>query len=105
MNEYQEDKIKIAPSWWVYLIRTQQNSLYCGVTTNIERRFHEHQFTAKGAKYLKGKGPLQLAWYSEIGDKKCAMQYEYRIKKLSKLHKEQLVEGIKTLDMLIPNMD
>ncbi|KLV04159.1 endonuclease [Photobacterium aquae] len=84
---------KVEAIWSVYLIRTKANQLYCGVTTDVERRFHEHQSSAKGAKYLKGKGPLTLAWTLAVGDKRKAMQLEYRIKQLNKQAKEKLVVG------------
>ncbi|PSW05484.1 GIY-YIG nuclease family protein [Photobacterium lipolyticum] len=77
--------------WSVYLIRTASNSLYCGVTTDVQRRFTEHQGSKKGAKYLKGKGPLTLVWFEAVGDKRKAMQLEYRIKRLSKARKEAIV--------------
>ncbi|OOF07043.1 hypothetical protein BZG79_13560, partial [Salinivibrio sp. MA427] len=50
--------------WFVYLIRTRQGHLYCGVTTNVSRRFAQHS-AGKGARALRGKGPLLLAWQSE----------------------------------------
>ncbi|MGF1687933.1 GIY-YIG nuclease family protein [Photobacterium japonica] len=84
---------KISPPWSVYLIRTAANQLYCGVTTDVTRRFLEHQSKSQGAKFLKGKGPLTLAWSQAIGDKRVAMQVEYRIKQLPKKKKEQLVAG------------
>ena len=77
--------------WSVYLIRTASNSLYCGVTIDVQRRFTEHQGSKKGAKYLKGKGPLTLVWSEAVGDKRKAMQLEYRIKRLSKAKKEAIV--------------
>ncbi|MCQ1059143.1 GIY-YIG nuclease family protein [Photobacterium sp. DNB23_23_1] len=79
--------------WSVYLIRTAANQLYCGVTTDVERRFNEHQSSKRGAKFLKGKGPLQLSWSECVGDKRLAMQLEYRIKRLPKRTKEQIVAG------------
>ncbi|WP_299013432.1 GIY-YIG nuclease family protein [uncultured Photobacterium sp.] len=88
-----KDKAQLkAAEWWVYLIRTASDHLYCGVTTDVERRFREHQNSKKGAKFLKGKGPLVLAWSELVGDKKKAMQLEYRIKRLSKAKKESIVD-------------
>ena len=81
---------KIVSEWSVYLIRTRLNSLYCGITNNVERRFAAHQ-TGKGAKYLKGKGPLTLEWSHQVGSKSLALKYEYRIKKMTKVAKEALV--------------
>ncbi|YCO01771.1 GIY-YIG nuclease family protein [Vibrio sp. VNB-15] len=77
-------------SWSVYLIRNNRNALYCGVTNDVQRRFKQHQ-TGKGAKALKGKGPLTLEWSSSFESKSVAMKAEYFIKQLTKAKKEQLV--------------
>ncbi|WP_221072075.1 GIY-YIG nuclease family protein [Vibrio alfacsensis] len=76
--------------WSVYLIRNNRNALYCGVTNDVERRFKQHQ-CGKGAKALKGKGPLTLEWFSPFESKSTAMKVEYFIKQLSKNNKEALV--------------
>ncbi|MEZ9183118.1 GIY-YIG nuclease family protein [Vibrio splendidus] len=76
--------------WVVYLIRNRHNALYCGVTNNLERRFEQHQ-TGKGAKALKGKGPLKLVWSFDVGSKSEALKTEYAIKQLPKYRKEKLV--------------
>ncbi|MFA0146635.1 GIY-YIG nuclease family protein [Vibrio lentus] len=76
--------------WVVYLIRNRHNALYCGVTNNLERRFEQHQ-TGKGAKALKGKGPLELVWSFDVGSKSEALKTEYAIKQLPKPRKEKLV--------------
>ncbi|PMG48785.1 hypothetical protein BCU90_02505 [Vibrio lentus] len=76
--------------WVVYLIRNRHNALYCGVTNNLERRFEQHQ-TGKGAKALKGKGPLELVWSIDVGSKSEALKTEYAIKQLPKPRKEKLV--------------
>ncbi|TCN84458.1 GIY-YIG nuclease family protein [Vibrio crassostreae] len=76
--------------WVVYLIRNRHNALYCGVTSNLERRFEQHQ-TGKGAKALKGKGPLKLVWSFDVGSKSEALKTEYAIKQLPKSRKEKLV--------------
>ncbi|MCY9863235.1 GIY-YIG nuclease family protein [Vibrio coralliirubri] len=76
--------------WVVYLIRNRHNALYCGVTNNLERRFEQHQ-TGKGAKALKGKGPLKLVWSFDVGSKSEALKTEYAIKQLPKSRKEKLV--------------
>jgi len=74
----------------VYLIRNRHNALYCGVTNNLQRRFEQHQ-TGKGAKALKGKGPLKLVWSMEAQSKSEALKTEYAIKQLPKFRKEKLV--------------
>lgn len=91
---------KQQPLWSVYLIRTASNTLYCGVTTDVQRRYGEHQSGKKGAKYLKGKGPLTLAWHEYVGDKRLAMQIEYRIKQLPKIKKEAIITQHLNVKML-----
>lgn len=90
-----------AAQWAVYLIRTASNQLYCGVTTDVERRLNEHSGSKKGAKYLKGKGPLNLAWTEQVGDKKTAMRLEYRIKRLSKAKKELIINHTLKINTLL----
>ncbi|CAE6930993.1 GIY-YIG nuclease family protein [Vibrio sp. B1FLJ16] len=79
-------------SWSVYLIRNNRNALYCGVTNDVERRLKQHQ-AGKGAKALKGKGPLTLEWTMSFDSKVIAMRAEYFIKRLTKNKKELLVES------------
>lgn len=86
----QNNKLK---PWYVYLIRTRYNSLYCGVTTNVARRFKEHTGSKLGAKALKGKGPLTLEWSSNAMEKTKAFQLEYKIKQLPKSKKELLIKN------------
>ena len=77
--------------WHLYLIRTRQNALYTGITTDILKRFEAHETGKKGAKYLRSKGPLKLVYQVEMGDRAIASKAEYRLKKLTKSQKEQIV--------------
>lgn len=77
-------------SWSVYLLRCGDGSLYTGITTDVLRRVTEHREGDKGAKYLRGRGPLELAFQQEIGDRKIAAKIEYRIKRFPKEHKEDI---------------
>jgi len=88
--------------WYLYLIRTQKNALYTGITTDVARRFVQHQ-TGKGAKALRGKGELTLAFSEEVGERSLALRLEYRIKQLTKRQKERLVAGDIPLTSLIKN--
>ena len=79
--------------WSVYLIRCANNSVYCGISNDIDRRFKEHQnMGKKTAKYLRGKGPLSLAFHQLIGDRSLASQVESIIKSLSKTEKEKIIK-------------
>lgn len=85
--------------WWLYLIRMANGNLYCGVTTDVSRRLAEHsQHSAKGAKALRGKGPLELVFTYQAESKQQAMQLEWKLKKYSKKQKEEIVSGKSLLD-------
>ncbi len=98
-------KIKECPfnqCWYLYMIRASDNSLYTGITTDIDRRFAEHQSSAnKGAKYFRGKTDLQLVFRYEFDTRSTASSYEAKVKKLNKVKKEMLVNGeIKILELM-----
>jgi len=77
--------------WTVYIIRCDDNSLYTGVTTELERRFQEHLDHPRGAKYFNGRKPLEVV-YSENGHtRSSALQREAAIKKLSRSEKLRLI--------------
>ena len=77
--------------WHLYLIRTRQNALYTGITTDVSQRLAEHSAGKKGAKYLRSKGPLELVYQTEMGDRATASKAEYRLKRLKKSQKERIV--------------
>ncbi len=80
-------------NWSVYIIQTRLNTFYTGITTDVNRRFKEHQGSKKGAKYLKGKGPLTLMWQESVGSKSDALKVEFQIKQLKRKEKSALIEG------------
>ena len=80
-------------NWSVYLLRCADNSIYCGISNDVQRRFKEHQSMGKKtAKYLRGRGPLHLAFTQLIGDRSLASQVEALIKSLVKSEKEQIIK-------------
>lgn len=81
-------------NWFVYIIRCANNTLYTGITTDLDRRLLEHQGkSGKGAKYLKGRGPLTMVWKTTVKNRSMASRLEHQIKQLSKEHKELLIQG------------
>jgi len=76
--------------WFLYMIRCKGNVLYTGITTDVQRRFKEHQ-AGKGAKFLRGKAPLKLVYQKEIGSHSEALKEELNIKKLNKITKEKMI--------------
>lgn len=89
--------------WSLYLIRTADNRLYTGITTDVARRFMQHQ-SGKGAKALRGKGELILAFSAPVGGRSLALRMEYRIKQLTKRQKERLVAGDGIFEALLESL-
>ncbi len=82
---------EIKKPWFVYLLRCSDNSLYTGITTDINRRLNEHNKTNRGAKYTRARRPVTLVYIEEVLNKSIASKREYQIKKQPKLNKERLV--------------
>ena len=77
--------------WFVYILRCSDGTLYTGITTDVEKRFAAHS-SGKGAKYTRGRGPLELVYCDECGDHSAALKREAQIKKLSREEKEKLIK-------------
>lgn len=80
-------------SYFVYLVRCKDSSLYCGITTDVNRRIDEHNTGARSAKYTRSRRPVTLVYVEEVTSREDALKREYSIKKLSKLKKEQLLKA------------
>ena len=88
--------------WSIYLIKTVQGKIYTGITTDVKRRFKEHQEGGKlAAKFLKGKGPLGLEFYAEVGDRALTSRLEYKVKKLSAFEKARIISGKRSIHELL----
>ncbi len=74
------------------MIRCSDASLYTGVTTDVERRFKEHQESRKGSKYARAKIPLRVVYTESSTSRSEAQIREHQIKKLSKIEKELLIK-------------
>ena len=84
----------MAEGWSLYLVRTAAGHLYTGITTDVARRFAEHQNgSPKGARSLRGKGPLTLAFEEQVGDRSRASRLEWQVKRWNRARKEALVRG------------
>jgi len=78
--------------WFLYMIRCPNGHLYTGITTDIERRFQQHQ-AGKGARYLRGKAPLSLVFQQATGSHSDSLKLELAVKKLSKPAKETMISN------------
>ena len=75
--------------YYTYILLTERNTLYCGYTDNLERRFDAHQ-KGKGAKYTKANKPIKIVFSKEFDNKSDAMREEAHLKKLSREEKLKL---------------
>ena len=88
--------------WYLYIVRCRDGSLYTGITTDVARRLEEHQGKGTtGAKYLRGRGPLFLVFQKKLGSKSLAMSVENKVKRLSKVRKEELVKANAHINQII----
>ena len=87
------DKQKaIETSWFVYILRCADNSLYTGITTNVDKRLDQHNGVDKcGAKYTHGRRPVTLVYQESSNSRSAASKRECAIKTLNKPQKEQLI--------------
>lgn len=90
-------------SYSLYIVRCADDTLYTGIATDVPRRIAEHQDGPRGAKYLRGRGPLELVFTADVGDRATALQLEYRVKRLSRSEKCALITGRESLDDFFPN--
>lgn len=78
-------------SHYVYVLECADGSLYTGYTTDLERRIGEHN-DGTGAKYTRGRTPVELVYTERFESRSAAMSREYAIKRLSRAEKEALVD-------------
>lgn len=80
--------------YYFYIVRCSDNTLYCGMTSNIEKRLREHNSVgSRGAKYLRARKPVHLIYHEIFPDIKSAMNRELQVKKWTKIKKEALISG------------
>jgi putative endonuclease len=89
----------------VYILSCADDTYYTGITVDVARRIAEHESSPRGAKYLKGRGPLTLVYSAAVGDRSVASRVEYRIKRLHRDDKEALINGTSTLQDLVLGQD
>ena len=76
---------------YVYLVRCADSTLYCGWTTDLEKRVRAHN-SGKGAKYTRSRRPVKLVYAEEFAEKQEALSREWHLKRLSRAEKNRLIE-------------
>ena len=77
--------------WTVYILRCADNTLYTGITDDVDRRIALHN-DGKGAKYTRGRGPVSICYQEYCEDKGQALRREYEIKAMSREQKLSLIK-------------
>lgn len=78
--------------YYLYILKCKDGTLYTGITTDVSRRVSEHNSSTKGAKYTKPRRPVVLVYSKKFKNRSIASKEEARIKSLSKLEKETLIQ-------------
>lgn len=76
--------------WYLYILRCGDGTLYTGITTDVQARLEAHQ-SGKGAKYTRGRGPLELVYQEECESHSHALKRELEIKALPRDEKQKLI--------------
>ena len=75
--------------WYVYILRCADQTLYTGITTDPVRRVTQHN-AGTGAKYTRGRGPVEMVYCEPVEGYGIALRREYAIKQLTRKEKEAL---------------
>ena len=76
--------------YYVYIVKCRDNTLYTGITTDLEKRLTKHN-QGTGAKYTRGRTPVELVYYEKGYTKSEALKREISIKKLTRIKKEKFL--------------
>jgi len=78
-------------SWYIYIVECCDGSFYTGITTDIDRRVLEHNFSFKAAKYTRSRRPVRLVYKESASNRSEASKREYSIKRLKRKNKSSLI--------------
>ena len=84
------DEMRMESTWYLYILRCGDGTLYTGITNDVEKRLEVHR-SGKGAKYTRGRQPLELVYSEACGSHSDALKREIAVKKLSRQEKEALL--------------
>jgi putative endonuclease len=85
----------------LYILRCADGTLYTGIAADVARRIAEHSHGPRGARFLRGKGPLELVFEEAAGSRAEASRLEHRVKRLSRAAKLELISGKRRLQDLL----
>lgn len=79
-------------NWYLYILRCRDDTLYTGITTDVDKRLEAHR-SGKGAKYTRGRSPLELVYRECCGSHSEALKREYQVKALSRAEKQNMIQA------------
>ena len=92
-------------NWQVYIIEACDGSLYTGITTDIARRWREHESGERGAKYFRGRRPGALVFLESGHDRSSASRREWAIKQMRRRQKQQLIASAGPSSVVVTDAD
>ncbi len=85
--------------WYVYILKCKDDTLYTGITNNLEKRIDCHK-SGKGSKYVRSRLPITLIYVENANNRSEASKREYEIKKLSRTNKLKLINTKNSMDFI-----
>ena len=89
---FSEKEMQMESIWYLYILRCKDGTLYTGITTDVEKRLAAHR-SGRGAKYTRGRAPLELVYREICGSHSKALKREHQTKALSREDKQKLIEN------------
>ncbi len=78
-------------SWYIYIVRCNDGTLYTGITKDLDKRIHEHNSGDGGAKYTRFRRPVTLVYTEQVESRSDAAKREYQLKKMPLIKKNELI--------------
>ena len=76
--------------WYLYILKCGDGTLYTGIAVDVQARLQQHR-SGKGAKYTRGRSPLELVYTEQCGNHSVALKREIAVKRLSRKEKEEMI--------------
>jgi putative endonuclease len=82
------------PAWYVYIVRCADDTLYTGITTDLQRRVDEHNHGVVGAKYTRARRPVEIVYKECVASRSQATRREYQIKRMRLASKLKMIANL-----------
>lgn len=92
-NPSSQPTVENHSSWYVYIVRCNDGSMYTGMTNDLVKRIQTHNSGKAAAKYTKSRRPVSLVYFEELPTRSSAASREFQIKKLTTIAKRKLVQS------------